>query len=290
MIGKKNMSRIKQGRSSELSGLPMSIWGLCFVGLSLLYIIGISFMTRGEGGFQLKAVFTLENYRRLFDEIYVKSLVQSLWLAFRTALICFLIGYPFAYFLSKVKVKLRRWLMLLLIVPFWTNALIRIYGWKLLFTANGPISQLFAFFGIKNLRLLYSEGAVLTGMVYAMIPFMILPVYSSCERMDYSYVEASRDLGATSFKAFLTVTVPMTFPGILAGLVLSFIPSIGLFFISDILGGSNTILLGNLVHDELLKSRDLPFAATLSVLLLSLTFIVILIYRRLGGKTESMVF
>lgn len=277
--------------SASAAALPMSIWGILFVGLSLLYIIGLSFLQRGEG-FRFVMHFNFNNYAKLFNEIYLKSLLLSLKLAFQTALICFLLGYPFAYFLANTSPKIRQWLMLLIIVPFWTNALIRIYGWRLLFNANGPINEFLKFSGLidKPLKLLYTNGAVLTGMVYAMIPFMILPVYSSCERMDYNIVDAARDLGASPFKAFLTVTIPMTFPGILAGLVLTFIPSIGLFFISDLLGGSNTILLGNLVHDELLKSRDMPFAATLSVLLLSMTFLVILLYRKLGGKTENMAF
>ena len=132
----------------------------------------------------------------------------------------------------------------MLIAPFWTNALIRIYGWKILFYANGPINTLLKSLGIieKPLKLLYTEGAVLVGMVYGMLPFFVLPVYSSVERIDWSMVEASRDLGASPLKAFITVTIPMTSAGIMAGLVLTFIPSVGLFFISDLLGGSNTML------------------------------------------------
>ncbi|NLD51518.1 MAG: ABC transporter permease, partial [Clostridiales bacterium] len=161
-----------------------------------------------------------------------------------------------------------------------------------LFTANGPLNS--ALMGLnlieRPLKLLYTDFAVQVGMVYAMIPFMVLPVYSSVERMDWSMVEASRDLGASALSAFLTVTLPMTMPGIMAGLVLTFVPSIGLFFLSDLLGGSNTMLWGNLVSNELLKSRDLPFAAVLSVCLLALTGVIILIYRRAGGKAEQMVF
>ena len=152
-------------------------------------------------------------------------------------------------------------------------------------STSGPINAALIGIGLiqRPLRLLYTDFAVQVGMIYAMIPFMVLPVYSSVERMDWSTVEASRDLGATPLKAFLTVTLPMTLPGVLAGLVLTFIPSIGLFFLSD-------LLWGNMVHNELLKSRDLPFAAALSVVLLGLTGIVILIYRRMGGRAESMVF
>lgn len=277
--------------ASRRSALPMVLWAFVFVGVSLLYIIGLSFLTRGEG-FQATAPVTLDNYARLASVTYVRSLLQSLRLAALTTLICLVLGYPFAYFIAKSSPKARTWLLVLLIAPFWTNALIRIYGWKILFYAKGPLNTLLIKIGLieKPLKLLYTEFSVLTGMVYGMIPFFVLPVYSSVERLDWTMVEASRDLGASPLKAFLTVTVPMTLPGLLAGLVLTFIPSIGLFFISDLLGGSNTALLGNLIQNELLKSHDLPFAATLSALLLVLTGTVLIIYRRLGGKTESMVF
>lgn len=276
---------------AQLAALPMSLWALLFVGLSLFYIVGLSLLSRGEG-FTTQGPISLHNYERLGDQVYVKSLLLSLRLAALTTLICLLLGYPFAYFIAKTRPRVRTWLLVLLIAPFWTNALIRIYGWKILFYANGPLNTFLLNTGLiqRPLKLLYTETSVLVGMVYAMIPFFVLPVYSSVERIDWSMIEASRDLGASPFKAFLTVTIPMTAPGMVAGLVLTFIPSIGLFFISDLLGGSNTMLWGNLIHNELLKSHDMPFAATLSVVLLALTGIIILLYRRMGGKAEHMFF
>lgn len=274
-----------------LLAVPMGLWAVLFVGVALLYILALSFLSRGEG-FSAKGPASFGNYAKLVSPLYLKALLLSLRLAFTTALLCLLIGYPFAYHMARARPRTRTWLMLLVIIPFWTNALIRVYGWKILFSAGGPVNQALLSMGwiARPLKLLYTDFAVQVGMVYAMIPFMVLPVYSSVERMDWSMVDASRDLGANPFKAFLTVTVPMTLPGIMAGLVLTFIPSIGLFFLSDILGGSNTMLWGNLVNNELLKSRDLPFAASLSVVLLLLTGLVILLYRRAGGKTEEMVF
>ncbi|MHC1786673.1 MAG: ABC transporter permease [Christensenellales bacterium] len=274
-----------------LLALPMGLWALMFVGVALMYIIALSFLGRGEG-FTAQGPASLANFRRIASPLYLRPLLASLRLALTTALLCLLIGYPFSYHMARSKPRTRAWLLLLVIVPFWTNALIRIYGWKILFSAGGPINQGLLTLGWidRPLKLLYTDFAVQVGMVYAMIPFMVLPVYASVERMDWSMVEASRDLGASPFRSFLTVTVPMTLPGIMAGLVLTFIPSVGLFFLSDILGGSNTMLWGNLVHNELLKSRDLPFAAALSVVLLLLTGLVILLYRRAGGKTEEMVF
>lgn len=287
----KRSPRGAPGRGQEAMALPMLVYAALFVGLSLVYVIGLSMMSRGEG-FSAQAPVGLHNYARIISPLYLKSLGQSLRLAAFTALFCLLLGYPFAYFMAKANPKARTWIMMLLIVPFWTNALIRIYGWKILLSAGGPINSILLNTGLiaRPLRLLYTDFAVQVGMVYAMIPFLILPVYSAVERMDWAMVEASRDLGASPMKAFITVTLPMTLPGVLAGLVLTFIPSIGLFFLSDILGGSNTMLWGNMVHNELLKSRDLPFAAALSVVLLLLTGAVILLYRRMGGKSEQMVF
>lgn len=281
----------EQGRGRMLAALPMSIWAVLFVALALLYIIGLSFLSRGEG-FDAQLPITFDNYLRMAAPTYLKSLLLSLRLAFLTALCCALLGYPLAYFIAKTSPRVRTWLLILIIAPFWTNALIRIYGWKTLFIANGPLNTALLSLGIieKPLRLLYTEKAVLVGMVYAMIPFFVLPVYSGIERLDGSIVEASRDLGAGPVRAFFTVTLPMTMPSVLAALVLTFIPSIGLFFISDLLGGSNTMLWGNVIQNELLKSRDLPFASALSVVLLTLTGIVLAVYRKLGGDAESMVF
>ena len=274
-----------------LLALPMQLWTIAFIGLALLYIVGLSLLGREEA-LTVTDEITLDNYARLLDEKYLRVMGLSLRLAGLTTLISLLLGYPFAYFMARLSPRARTILMVLVIAPFWTNALIRIYGWKILLYANGPINQALLALGLiqKPLKLLYSQGAVLVGMVYAMIPFVILPVYTGIERMDWSAVEAARDLGATPLRAFITTTLPMTLPSLLAACVLTFLPSVGLIFISDILGGANTVLWGNLVHDELLKSRDLPFAAALSAVLLGLTALVIAVYRRAGGKNEGMVF
>ena len=274
-----------------LLALPMQLWTIAFIGLALLYIVGLSLLGRGEA-LTVTDEITLDNYARLLDEKYLRVMGLSLRLAGLTTLISLLLGYPFAYFMARLSPRARTILMVLVIAPFWTNALIRIYGWKILLYANGPINQALLALGLiqKPLKLLYSQGAVLVGMVYAMIPFVILPVYTGIERMDWSAVEAARDLGATPLRAFITTTLPMTLPSLLAACVLTFLPSVGLIFISDILGGANTVLWGNLVHDELLKSRDLPFAAALSAVLLGLTALVIAVYRRAGGKNEGLVF
>ncbi len=274
-----------------LLGLPMMLWSTMFVGVSLIYIIALSMLTPTQS-FSGTLPFTLSNYQKLLDVKYLKVMLLSLRLAFLTTLFCLLIGYPFAYFLSKREKKTRAILLTLVIAPFWTSALIRMYGIKIFFAANGILNSFLLSLSIidKPLKLLYTEGTVLFGMVYAMLPFVILPVYSGLERMDKSVVEASRDLYASPLRSFFSTTFLMTLPSTLAGCVLTFLPSVGLFFISDLLGGANTVLFGNLVHDALLKSRDVPFSAALSVVLLMLTMLLLFLYKKAGGKSENMVF
>lgn len=271
-------------RFSRFLKLPMYLWTIVFVFVALLYVIGLSFLSRGEIAGVTNEV-TLANYKRLGSPEYLSVLLKSLRLAGITTVICILIGYPFGYLMARLNPKARSIIMLLIIVPFWTNALIRIYGWRILLMGNGPLNSLLLSLGIiqKPLKLLYTDGAVLLGMVYALIPFMILPTFSTVEKLDFSVVEAARDLGASPLYAFFTVTVPLTVAGLMAGCVLVFIPSMGLFFLNDLLGGSKTVLAGGLIQ-QLINSRDLPMAAALSVLLLSVTGAVIAVYRKLGGS------
>jgi spermidine/putrescine transport system permease protein len=192
--------------------------------------------------------------------------------------------------MARTSGRIRKLLLLLVIVPFWTNALVRIYGWRILMMGNGPINSVLMALGLiaSPLKMMNTRGAVLLGMVYGLLPFMILPVYSSAQKLDRRLLSAARDLGAKPWRAFLTIELPLTLPGLLTGCVLVFVPSMALFFISDLLGGRGDILVGNLVRDQLLKSRDWPFAAALSVVLLAITCTIMFIYRRLGGKSSDM--
>ena len=278
----------KKSRGGWLAA-PMGLWSAAFVGVSLLYIIGLSLL-KSNGAMGTTGELTLENYQRMLAPSYLQVLVKSLEMALATTLMCLVIGYPFGYLMARAKKRVRNLLMMLIIVPFWTNALIRIYGWKILLAANGPINAALMALGIiqEPLKMLYTDGAVLVGMVYALIPFMILPAFTSVDKMDWSVVEASRDLGAKRWQAFLTVTFPLTLSGVMSGCVLVFIPSIGLFFLSDLLGGSKNVLAGNLINTAMTKSRDLPFAAALSVVLLAVTGAIIALQRRAGGSSGDM--
>ena len=213
-------------RRPELLSLPMQVWMAVFLGLALLYVVGLSLL-RSEGDLNVSAQLTGENYARLLTGKYAQVLWLSVRLAAQTTLISLALGYPFAYIMTRLGPRARLWVLLLVIAPSWTNALIRIYGWKILLYANGPINSFLQALGIidRPLKLLYTEGAVLLGMVYAMLPFVILPVYTGIERMDWKRVEAARDLGASPLRAFLTVTLPMTLPSLLAAFTIQYDPA-----------------------------------------------------------------
>lgn len=278
----------KEKRFALLLKLPLYLWTVLFVLAALGYVIALSLQSRGEL-IGASGQWTLDNYARLQEPQYFQVLVNSLRLAALTTLLCALIGYPFGYLMARLRPASRSIVTLLLVVPFWTNSLIRIYGWRILLIGNGPINTLLMNLGWiqQPLKLLNTEGAVFLGMVYALVPFMILPSSTAVEKLDYSVVEAARDLGASPLHAFFTVTVPLTLSGLMAGCVLVFIPSTGLFFLNDLLGGSKTMLAGNLIQ-SLMKSRDLPMASALSVLMLAVTGVVIALYRKAGGNADGL--
>lgn len=284
-------AKARQGKDrSALLAAPLIVWSLVFVGAAIVYIILLSFLTRNpeENGVILK--FTLDNYRKLTQSGFARVFGQTLRMAFQTTLLCILIGYPFALIMARTRGRMRKFLLLMVIVPFWTNALVRIYGWRILMMGDGPVNRFLMALGVIDapLKMMNTRGAVLLGMVYGLIPFMILPVFSSADKLDRTLIAAGRDLGARPWKVFLTVELPLTLPGLLSGCVLVFVPSMALFFISDLLGGTGDLLVGNIVRDQLLKSRDWPFAAALSVVLLALTGAVLFVQRKLGGKNSDM--
>lgn len=278
-----NMIHSKKKKSKLwMTVAPLYIFTIIFVAGPLIYMIALSFMKRAEV-WGVVGELSFSSYLKILKPVYFTTFVESLKLAFTTTIITLFVGYPFGYFMAKLSNKWKKIMMLIVVVPFWTNALIRMYGWIIIFRSNGLLDKLLMGIGLTNspLKLLYSYSAVLVGMVYSLLPFMILAVYSSVEKMDWSIIEAARDLGASKRQAFLTITVKMTLPGILSGVILVFIPSMGLFFIADILGGGKIMLVGNLIRDQLFTTRDWPFAAALSVILMLLTSLLIWLYRKI---------
>ena len=268
--------------SRALMTAPMAAFGVLLVALPLIYVLCTSLVTGGK--FQFGMPLTLANYKALLREDYLKVFANSLQLAFFTTVISLLVGYPFGYCMARAPRKWKALLMMLVIIPFWTSALVRIYGWKILLQANGPVNGVLRSLGLiqKNIKFLGSYGSVLLAMVYCLISFMILPCHNAVDKMDFTLVEASRDLGASPVRAFLTVTLPLTMPGILAGCVLVFVPSVGLFYLSDIMGGG-LVLVGNLIRDQLLKVRDWNVGSAMSMVLIALSAGIYLLYRKVGG-------
>jgi spermidine/putrescine transport system permease protein len=266
----------------------MYLFTLAFVLGPMIYMVILSFMRR-QGAWGVTADFTLRNYFRITEPVFLGTFGQSIRLALITTGMTVFLGYPFGYFMARLSPAWRGRVMILLIIPFWTSSLMRLYGWIIVFRANGVLDAALMGLGLtgKPLRLLYTYPAVVTGMIYALVPFMIYSVYTSAEKLDWELVEAARDLGASPVTAFFTVSLPLTMPGLFSGVVLTFIPSMGLYFIADILGGNKVVLVGNLIQEQLMKAHDWPFAAALSLVLMVMTTLFIWLYRRFTRRFGS---
>jgi spermidine/putrescine transport system permease protein len=272
--------------------IPMYLFTLAFVLGPLIYMVALSFMRR-QGSWGIEAVFSLQNYKRILEPVYLETFKQSVKLALISTFAVLITGYPFGYFMAKLEPKWRNRVMILLIIPFWTSALMRLYGWIIVFRANGVLDFILMKLHITKepLRLLYSYPAVITGMIYGLLPFMIYSVFASAEKLDRGLVEAARIMGASRIQAFLSISLPLTMPGLFSGVILTFIPSMGLYFIADILGGNKVILVGNLIRDQLMNVHDWPFAAALSVVLMILTSLFLYLYRMItrSGELEGLI-
>lgn len=266
---------------------PMYVFTLLFVGLPILYMFLLSFLSRAKV-WGVDFHFTLKNYEKLLEPLYLNTFKDSFQLAAITTVLVFLLGYPYGYIMARMNAVWKKRMMLLIMIPFWTSALIRLYGWIIVFRSNGVLDKLLMALGLteKPLKLLYSYPAVVVGMIYALLPFMILSVYSSAEKLDYSLVEAAKDLGASPWTAFWTVSFKLTLPGVLSGVILTFVPSMGLFYIADILGGNKIVLVGSVIQEQMTKGRNQPFAAALSAVLLILTMLMINVYKKVAGTSE----
>lgn len=270
------------------------VWGwlLFLVLVPNLLVVGASVMTRDPGSF-LSLPLNLDAYRQLFDPLYLDVFLHSLYVASMTTMVCLLIGYPFAWALSRVGRQRQLLLIFLLIIPFWTNSLVRTYALKLLLATNGLINSALMGMGLidEPLRMLYTEGAVIIGLAYLLLPFMILPLYSVFEDLRPELLQASQDLGAGRVSTFIHVIVPLTLPGVLAGVMLVLLPAMGLFFVPDILGGSRNLLVGNVIKNQFLDARNWPFGAAASILLTLAMALLLFAHRlskrRLGEEGEG---
>lgn len=280
---------------------PTLLWMIGLLIIPLILTLITSFGQRDADGNVIYS-FTLDNYLRLagfapgeaFNDLYVQILWRSLVLAFQTTVLVILLAYPLAYFVARAPIKRRNTLLFLILVPLWTNFVIRIYAWIMILRTqgvlNGVVGWLIGLVGghYTPLELYPSSGAVLVGMLYEFLPFMILPIYTSLEKIDPSLYEAAADLGANSIRTLLRITIPLSLPGIVAGTILVFIPVMGTFVVSDVLGGRQVILVGNLIQRQFLDARDPAFGSALSIILMVLTLIVTLFYVRRFGFGEEI--
>ncbi|NIO05297.1 MAG: ABC transporter permease subunit [Proteobacteria bacterium] len=269
--------------------LPCMFWIGVFFLLPLVFMATYSFLERAlYGGVQL--IFTWENYTRFVDPLYLKILLRSFRISFLTTVILLIIGYPMAYRIAMADKRWRNILLFLVVLPFWTSDLIRTYAWMLILRDTGLLNFLLQYLHVikKPLTLLYTEGAILLGLAYVYLPFMVLPLYASIEKLDRSLLEAAEDLGATPFWRFLKVTVPLTKSGILAGSLLVFIPSVGAFIVPDLLGGAKAMMIGNLVQLQFGPSRNWPFGSAASFILMTIVLLAVFTYLRFAGGKEAM--
>ncbi|AMR01748.1 MULTISPECIES: spermidine/putrescine ABC transporter permease PotB [Bacillus] len=268
-------------KKGKLLALPTVAWLLIFFLIPLIFVLGFAFMQRGAYG-TVEMQFTLENISRVFDPLYLGTLWETVKIAVITTVICLLIGYPFAYTITIVDRKYRSILLLLATIPFWINFLVRSYAWIVILRSQGLVNTLLLKLGIisEPLNLLYNTPSVILGMVYSLLPFMILPVYAAIEQLDKRKLEAAYDLGATPIKAFWNITVPMTMSGIATGSILVFVSSIGMFVVSDVMGGSKVALIGNVIQNQFLGARDWPFGSALSIIVVLFSVLLIYLYYR----------
>ncbi|ARV72611.1 spermidine/putrescine ABC transporter permease PotB [Vibrio campbellii] len=265
-------------------------WLTLFVLVPNIMIIGTSFLTRDEANL-IELTFTFNNYLRLLDPLYAKVLMHSFYMAIIATLLCLVIGYPFAYIVAKMPEKWRPFMLFLVIVPFWTNSLIRTYGLKIVLGTQGILNKSLMAMEIidKPMRLMYTETAVMIGLVYILLPFMILPLYSAIEKLDNTYIEAAKDLGANKFQTITKVILPLTMPGIIGGCLLVLLPALGMFYISDLLGGAKNLLIGNVIKSQVLNARDWPFGAATSIALTFAMAVMLYAYYRAGKLLNKKV-
>lgn len=268
-------------RRSSLSTLPVLLWLCLFLVVPMLIVVGISFMGRDELG-NVVPGFNLESYKLFFDPLYLGIYWDTIVLSVLTTVLCLLLSYPLAYYIANAGPRMQTWGLVLITVPFWINFLIRTYAWVLLLRTQGVVNELLLGIGLiqEPLQMLYTKGAVLLGMIYTFIPFMVLPIYVALEQMDKKLLEAASDLGATRWKSFWHITLPQTKSGIMTGSVLVYVSTTGMFVVTDILGGAKSAMISNIIQSQFLGARNWPFGSALSVIFVITSLIMILLFNR----------
>ena len=273
----------KNNGSSTLSASPYIVWSTLFIVIPLIIIVFFSFTQETASGYS----FTLENFKRVLNSQYISVFKRSLILAFESTVLCLILGYPVAYFISKMKSNKRNILIMLFIVPMWMNFLLRTYAWLPILGKNGVINNFLSAIGLNTINILYTDAAVLLGMVYNFLPFMILPIYTVLIKMDNSLIDAAADLGANKRQIFTRVIFPLSMPGVITGITMVFMPAVSTFVISRLLGGGQYMLLGNLIETQFTTMGDWNFGSALAIFMMIIILISMAIMNKFEG-TESM--
>lgn len=277
-------------RSNGISLIsPALLWLLLFIVAPLAIVLVVSIATRGPYG-RTVYEFTPSNFLRAFDPLYLRAYWRTAWIATTTTLLCAVVSYPVAYYLAlRAPERWKRPLLVLTVIPFWTSFLIRTYAWILLLRSEGVINSALMGTGLIGapLKLLYSDFAVLVGQVYGELPFMILPIYVALDRLDIRLLEAAQDLGANRFWTFVKITLPLSRPGLIAGIALVFIPSLGAFITPDLLGGAKSVMIGNLIQNQFAQLNQ-PFGSALSLILTAAVLLLLAIAFKTGLKSSEL--
>lgn len=262
------------------------MWSLVFIVFPIILVLVYSF--NSSSGMSLANFSpTFDNFRRVFEPLYIKIFLVSILLAIGSTLLCIVVGYPVAYYISRMRDKWRNSLMLLFVVPMWMNFLLRTYAWLTLLGNNGLINKFLGLFGIAPLNLMYNINAIMLGMVYNFLPFMVLPIYSTLVKMDKSLIEAAKDLGATNAQIFKKVIFPLSLPGVYTGITMVFIPAISTFVIPDLLGGNRFYLIGNLIEKQFTFTGDWAFGSAISIVLILIMFVIMILQNLFEDDTEQ---
>lgn len=268
-----------RNKNLSFAAYPYVVWSAIFIVIPLLLIVFFSFTSKVDGRF----VFSFENFQRLFEPIYFTVFIRSIWLAVLSTVLCLILGYPIAYIISKLPIKRRNMLILLFILPMWMNFLLRTYAWMAILGRDGLINTLLSYIGIGPIKMLYTDGAILLGMVYNFLPFMVIPIYTVLIKIDKNLVNAAYDLGANKAQAFRKVILPLSIPGIISGITMVFMPAVSNFVIPSLLGGGKYMLVGNLIEQQFTTIGNWNFGSALSIFMM----ILILISMAFMSKYEK---
>ncbi len=279
---KGNKSKSKTGFALAMVS-PTALVLVCFIVIPLIYVLIMSFMSRGTYGGIVYDV-TLDNYKDVFQSLYLDVFVKSAGLSLASTLICILIGYPVAYYIAlKPKKKASIWI-LIVSIPFWTSSMARLYSFVILLNTSGLLNTFLQKVNLIDspIQFLYTGGAVIMGMVYCLIPFAILPLYTSLAKLDWSLIEASKDLGASAVKTFFNITLPLTSGGIFSSVIMIFIPSLGYYYVTDIMGGGTSLVMGTLIKNQFTTAKNWPMGSAISLILIIVTIVLLYLYSRKG--------